>query len=59
MKVLVQLDKTSQPIEHEAESTYEKGDFFCVKVGEKVFKYPKRNIFRVVEDYGKSLSRHA
>ena len=52
-KVEVWLDKTSEPIVHEAKSTYTKGPLFCVYcVDEKVHKYPVMRLFRVVEDYG-------
>lgn len=51
-KVQVQLKETSQPIEHAATNSYEKGGFFCVYEGQRVFKYPTSTIFRVVEDYG-------
>lgn len=57
MKVRVQLKETSQPIVHEATSTYTKGPFYCVQVGETAVKYPMANIWRVVEDYGEHAAR--
>lgn len=52
MKVLVQLKGTSQPIEHKAKNTYQKGDFYCIHEGNDAIKYPIANIWRVIEDYG-------
>ncbi len=53
MKVTVQLKETSQYIVHDADNTYQKGDLFCVRVGDFVYKYPIANIFRIVESYSK------
>lgn len=54
MKALVYLTETSQPIIHYFINTYTKGPFYCVyTIDEVVFKYPIRNIWRVVEDYGR------
>lgn len=52
--VVVQLKDQSQPLVYEdVINTYEKGSFFCVYVsGEKVYKHPLRDIWRVKEDYG-------
>lgn len=50
--VEVWLHQLSEPIVHQAKSTYQKGSFFCVYEGEKVFKYPIGDIFRIVESYG-------
>ncbi len=54
MKLIeVWLDETSEPLVHEAKSTYTKGPMFCVYcTNEKVYKYPVMRIFRVVEGYG-------
>ena len=58
MKVSIQLKDSSQPIEHNAINTYLKGTLFCVYVKkDKVYKYPIRNIWRIVEDYGKHQSK--
>ena len=52
-KIEVWLKKTSEPIVHEAISTYQKGSFYCVYAqDEKVHKYPIRDIHKVVEGYG-------
>lgn len=52
-KVEVWLDETSEPLVHEAKSTYTKGLLFCVYcIDEKVHKYPIMRLFRVIEDYG-------
>jgi hypothetical protein len=53
LNVSIHLKETSQSISHQAVNTYTKGPFFCVFDGERVFKYPVNNIWRVVEDYGK------
>ena len=54
LTVAVHLKKQSQPIIHDGViNTYEKGSFFCVYCeGEKVYKYPLADIWRVKEDYG-------
>ena len=54
IRVSVQLQDSSQPIEHtDVINTYQKGDLWCVYVdGEKVYKYPVVNIWRIVEEYG-------
>lgn len=54
INVTVHLKEQSQPLEYkEAINTYEKGSFFCVYCqGEKVYKHPIRDIWRVKEDYG-------
>lgn len=56
MKVRIHLIETSQEILHTADNTYQKGAFFCVKVGTAVYKYPIANIWRVVEDYDHTVS---
>ncbi len=55
-KVKIRLHATSQPIEHDAFSTYQKEDMFCVrliandgKASTTTIKYPMGNIFQVVE----------
>lgn len=54
MRVQIWLKETSQPIEREAISTYEKGSFFCVyRTDALVEKWPIETIFRVVEQYSK------
>lgn len=51
--VRVQLKTTSQPIIHEAVTTYEKGAFFCILRSDDVtVKYPVADIWRVTEEYG-------
>jgi len=50
MLVEVWLDRLNQGINLEAESTYQKGDLFCVKCLDKtVRKYPIDHIFCVKE----------
>ena len=52
MRVQIWLDKLNQSILIEAESTYQKGDMFCVKYKgrDKVKKYPINHIFCVDEE---------
>ena len=52
-KIEVWLYRTSEPIVHDAKSTYQKGDLYCVYCeDERVFKYPLTHILRVIEGYG-------
>jgi len=52
-KVEVWLYETSDPLTHDAKSTYTKGPFFCVYCADgNVVKYPVQHIFRVVEGHG-------
>lgn len=56
--VSVHLKLTEQPIDHEAVNAYQKGEFYCIYLAnEKVVKYPMRDIWRVVEGYGRHDSR--
>ncbi len=58
MKVKIDLIETSQCIELDAKNTYTKGPMFCVFCEDgRVQKYPIRNIWRVVEDYGNTASK--
>ena len=58
--VRVELTETSQPLTYEAENTYTKGDFYCVFTTRgEVHKFPVRNIWRVVENYGSRSGRTA
>jgi hypothetical protein len=53
LKIYVQLKETAQPITHDALNSYTKGPFYCVYVaGDKVYKYPLVDLWRVTEDYG-------
>ena len=54
LTVAVHLKEQSQPLVYEnVINAYEKGSFFCVYVeGEKVYKHPIADIWRVKEDYG-------
>ena len=54
MKIIeVWLDETSEPIVHEAKSSYTKGPLYCVYcVDGKVHKYPITRMFRAIEGYG-------
>jgi len=50
MKVEIRLHKCSKEITHEATSTYQKGDLFCIRLDDgKTVKYPIRDIFQVIE----------
>ena len=52
-KVEVWLYETSEPLVHDAKSTYTKGPFYCVYDEDGVVtKYPVVKIFRAVEGYG-------
>ena len=52
-RVEVWLCETSEPLIHEAKSTYTKGPLYCVYCEDGlVYKYPVCHIFRVVEGYG-------
>jgi hypothetical protein len=53
MKVSVQYLDQSQPMNYEnVDNTYMKGNMFCVKIGEKVYKHPIQQIWRITEEYG-------
>ncbi len=55
MKVLIQRNETSQPIEYDVINAYTKGSMYCVlfeKDGERItHKYPLCSLFRVEEAY--------
>ena len=52
-KIEVWLYETSEPLVHDAKSTYTKGPFYCVYCKDgNVVKYPVQHIFRVIEGYG-------
>jgi hypothetical protein len=52
MKVEVSLKETSQKLIHDnAKNAYTKGNMYCVYVGDKVYKYPVNNIWRIEESY--------
>lgn len=55
IEVQVHLKDQSQPLVYRnVINTYEKGAFYCVYCkGEKVYKHPIRDIWRVKEGYGK------
>jgi hypothetical protein len=47
------MDRASMPVVHDATSTYQKGDMFCVRDTKgNTYKYPVVNIFRVIEIVG-------
>lgn len=54
IEVSVHLKDQSQPIIYtDVINTYEKGSFYCVYCdGEKVYKHPISDIWRVKEGYG-------
>ena len=54
MIVKIWFDRSSVPIKYTADSTYQKGDMFCIGYGAddnnpEVDKYPIQNIFKVNE----------
>ena len=52
-KVEVWLYQTSEPLVHDAKSTYTKGELYCVYCEDgNVVKYPVCHIFRIIEGYG-------
>lgn len=55
MKIEIQRNETSLPIEYNAINAYTKGNMYCVlieKDGKRVtHKYPLCSIFRIIEDY--------
>ena len=53
-RVSIQLKETSEPIEHMADNSYQKGNLYCVyvKADEMVYKYPMADIWRIAEGYG-------
>ena len=55
--VKIWLKELSDPIIYtDVDSTYQKGDFFCLHRANKVCsKYPMANIWRVVEDHSDNL----
>jgi len=61
MKILIQRNETSQPIEYvDVINAYTKGPMYCVmfetKEGKRMtHKYPLVSLFRVVEDYNPSM----
>jgi len=50
MIVKIWFDRSSVPITYIADSTYQKGDMFCIGYNEQVDKYPIAHIFKVNED---------
>lgn len=52
MRIKLRLEGVSNGIDFEADGAYEKGSFYCIRVGDTVVKTPIANIFQVVEDYG-------
>jgi hypothetical protein len=52
MIVQIRLKSCSQPTFYDnADSTYEKGSFYCIKIGGIVRKYPIGDIFDIKETY--------
>lgn len=58
MKVSIQLNETSQPVEYaNVKTAYTKGPFYCLYLETNaVHKIPVHNIFRVVEEKGTVLT---
>lgn len=54
IEVSVHLKDQSQPLVYtDVKNTYEKGSFYCAYCkGEKVYKHPIADIWRVKEGYG-------
>ena len=64
MIVKIWFDRSNVPISYNAQSTYQKGDMFCVGYdspeGKQVDKYPIVNIFKVNESqFASSQPRQA
>lgn len=58
MTVRIDLKETSQALIFEnVINTYTKGPLYCIYSGGLVTKIPIENIWRIVENYGKSASR--
>lgn len=59
MTIKIDLKESSQAIViDDVLNTYTKGGFYCIyRSNETVVKYPIENIWRIVEDYGKSATR--
>ena len=52
MRVKIWFDRSSVPIIYEeADSTYQKGDMFCIGYKAQVDKYPMTKIFKVNESH--------
>lgn len=50
MRVTVHLYTQSEPITHvNVINCYQKGDLYCVRIGDDVHKFPLQHIFRIVE----------
>lgn len=50
MKVEIWFQRSSQPIIYKnAKSTYQKGDLFCVEVGDERHKFPIDHLFKIKE----------
>lgn len=58
MKIEIQRNETSRPLEYDAINAYTKGPMYCVmfeKDGERVtHKFPLCSLFRVIEQYSAS-----
>jgi hypothetical protein len=59
IKVLIQRNETSRPIEYDAINAYTKGPMYCVlfeKDGKrKTHKFPLCSLFRVEEEYNETM----
>jgi hypothetical protein len=42
----------STPKRYTVDGTYTKGDFFCLRIGDMILKYPMINIFSVCSPHG-------
>ena len=52
MRVEVHYQDASTPLVYnDVRNTYIKGPFFVVYVGDRVWKHPVANIWRITEDY--------
>lgn len=52
MEIEIIFKDASVPKRIEADSCYTKGDFFCIRVGDMLIKYPMQNIFSVCHKHG-------
>jgi hypothetical protein len=42
----------SAPKKIDADNCYTKGEFYCIRVGDMLIKYPLQNIFSVCHEHG-------
>jgi hypothetical protein len=47
MEIEIIFKDSATPKKMEVDGTYTKGDFFCLRIGDGILKYPMQNIFSV------------